>query len=422
MNKKLMAVAVAGAFAAPSAAFAQASNVQIFGTAYMEYAYASQGTGSKGTLQNIDIMQSPGSEIGFRGEEALGGGMSAWFQCASTADIRGANATAVANDKFAGTSGIFCGRNSAIGLKGSLGNLYAGNWDTPMKKLAGASRIVADTGIWGTAGLLFGNSSTYGDNGPSTSATSTAALSFSRRQGQSIFYDSPEFSGFQVSAVMSTPINAISATANQTGAKARLWGAGISYVNGPLALTAAYELHQNFQVGAGTYATATTLTTAANAYTGNDTAFTLGAAYQFGPVKTGLLYTNRKYDTGNNVAVCGAAVNTDLRIQSLNIAGEWAISGPHALRAGHTRAGDTKGTCVSATTIGNMVANGGAGSTGAFLSQVQYIYNASKRTELTAGYVVLSNDTNAVYSLGGAATPRAGDRQNAFAVSIKNTF
>ena len=45
MNKKLMALAVAGAFAAPAAALAQASNVQIFGTVYVEYAYAKQGHG-----------------------------------------------------------------------------------------------------------------------------------------------------------------------------------------------------------------------------------------------------------------------------------------------------------------------------------------------------------------------------------------
>ncbi len=43
MNKKVMTLAVAGAFAAPAAAFAQASNVQIFGTVYLEYAYAKQG-------------------------------------------------------------------------------------------------------------------------------------------------------------------------------------------------------------------------------------------------------------------------------------------------------------------------------------------------------------------------------------------
>ncbi len=131
MNKKVMTLAVAGAFAAPAAAFAQASNVQIFGTMYLEYAYAKQGAiagPSGGDLVNVDIMQTPGSEIGIKGEEALGGGTSAWFQCVSTADIRGSSQNG------------FCSRNSAIGVKGNWGNAYAGNWDMPMKKSAGAAR------------------------------------------------------------------------------------------------------------------------------------------------------------------------------------------------------------------------------------------------------------------------------------------
>ena len=93
MNKKVMALAVAGAFAAPTAAMAQASNVQIFGTMYVEYAYAHQGqirSATGGDLVNIDILQTPGSEVGFKGEEALGGGTAVWFQCVSTAEIRGA--------------------------------------------------------------------------------------------------------------------------------------------------------------------------------------------------------------------------------------------------------------------------------------------------------------------------------------------
>ena len=431
MNKKLMALAVAGAFAAPGAALAQASNVQIFGTAYMEYGYVNQGSNTKGSLQNIDIMQSPGSEIGVKGEEALGGGMSAWFQCASTADLRGA-APNTTSTGFGGTTGVFCGRNSAIGVKGSFGNAFVGNWDTPMKSQAGLSRILSDTGLWGTAGLLFGNSSSYGDNSPSSSGTSTNALSFSRRQGNSINYQSPVFSGFQMGAQVSTPQNSISATSNASGAKARLWSLGATYTNGPLVLHGAYENHSNFQVGAGTYASQTALTSPSQGYAGTDNAFTLGAAYQFGPIKAGVLYVQRKYDTGNNIATCGTIAtnagvnNSDTKITSWNLAGQWDISGPHALRGGYTRAGDTKGSCgAGATTptgFGNITLNGGAGQTGANLWQVQYVYNASKRTEMTAGYVRMNNDTNANYALGGAATPSAGTSQNAFAVSIKNTF
>jgi hypothetical protein len=41
---------------------------------------------------------------------------------------------------------------------------------------------------------------------------------------------------------------------------------------------------------------------------------------------------------------------------------------------------------------------------------------------MTVGYVALSNDLNARYSLGGLTAPAASQNQSAFAVSIKNTF
>jgi len=56
MNKKLMAVAVAGALAAPALAFAQASTVQIYGKLTYEYGIADQGNGRP----NVDYADSPG--------------------------------------------------------------------------------------------------------------------------------------------------------------------------------------------------------------------------------------------------------------------------------------------------------------------------------------------------------------------------
>ena len=44
MQKKLLAIAVAGALGAPAVAVAQSSTVQIFGTLYIEYSYADQGS------------------------------------------------------------------------------------------------------------------------------------------------------------------------------------------------------------------------------------------------------------------------------------------------------------------------------------------------------------------------------------------
>jgi predicted porin len=413
MNKKLMTLAVAGAFAAPAAAFAQASNVQIFGTIYLEYAYAKQGplgTGAAsgvapagnlngGDLVNVDILQSPGSEIGVKGEEALGGGMSAWFQCTSTADIKGN-----------GTAG-FCSRNSAIGVKGSFGNAYGGNWDMPMKRTAGAARILSDTGIWGVGRMLYGDSSTFNAN--------ASATSFSRRQNASLFYDTPNFSGFQGYVGVSTTGASIGQTNAASGTKPRVWSVAGTYTNGPLYVTLAYENHSNF---------GTNTTTQNGAYNGTDKGWHAGVAYQFGPVKVGALYVSRQYDMSANGA-------TDLKVNAWNLAGEWAIQGPHALRGGYTKANNTSGTAGGGTNNafdvgvsgGTLTANGGAGASGGNIWQIQYVYNASKRTEFTVGYVSLQNDANSRYSLGGlssfpGATVQTGQNQNAIAASIKNTF
>ena len=111
MQKKLMAVAVAGALGAPAVALAQASTVQVYGNLTYEYAIIDQGVGQPKT----DYADNPGgSAIGFRGEEKLGGGMSAWFQCESSADVRAIDQTG------------WCTRNSAVGFKGGFGNLHFG--------------------------------------------------------------------------------------------------------------------------------------------------------------------------------------------------------------------------------------------------------------------------------------------------------
>ena len=45
MNKKLMAIAVAGALAAPAAALAQSSTVQVYGTVLINYNVVDYGNG-----------------------------------------------------------------------------------------------------------------------------------------------------------------------------------------------------------------------------------------------------------------------------------------------------------------------------------------------------------------------------------------
>ena len=121
-----MAAAVAGAFAAPALVYAQNATVQVYGRANVEYGYVDQGN----SRPNTDMFQTPGgSAVGFKGQEQLGGGLAAWFQCECSADVRGLNQDG------------FCSRNSAIGLRGGWGNLFFGKWDTPFKRAGSSARL-----------------------------------------------------------------------------------------------------------------------------------------------------------------------------------------------------------------------------------------------------------------------------------------
>ncbi|MDB5901469.1 MAG: hypothetical protein JWM26_347 [Betaproteobacteria bacterium] len=412
MQKKLLAVALTSVFGAPAVALAQSSTVQVFGTLYVEYTvHANQPdvTGLPGSARsNADFIQTPGSEIGFKGEEKLGGGLSAWFQCASTADVRG--------DSQNG----WCSRNSAVGLKGGFGNVFVGVWDTPFKRTVSPTAVGGnDTGIWGTAFLLLADST--------TDAVGGNRLSFKRRQKDSINYDSPNFGGFQVMAAFTSSQPSTATLASASNAKPRVYSLGTQYSAGPLYVSAGFERHTNFQSAAA-------LTPADT----KDNAWHIGAAYTWGPVRVGGQYTKQKFD-----AVAGAGgASADIRVSAWHVGVDWKIVGPHGLRASFTQARDVRGPGAAiAPALTNIVGPGSAsslaignasgpgyrpapgGDTGANLATLRYVYTFSKRTEFTAGYARLDNDTNAGYRLGGlGGAVRAGSNEDAWAVGIRHTF
>ena len=262
MQKKLIAVAVAGALGAPALALAQASTLQIYGRAVVEYGYANQGNGKP----NTDIMQAPGgASLGFKGEEKLGNGLSAWYQCESSADVRG--------DTAAG----FCTRNSALGLKGGLGSVYFGKWDTPFKRVM--LRTVGEgfsTGLLGSTKILTGFSTAAVAGGPASRTL------WQRRQHDVIYYNTPVMSGFQ-GLFMYSAANATATTNASTAAKPRIWSVAALYDNGPLALGLGYEKHLEFGSVGGT--------------SQDDYAWALAGSYTFpGKVKVGGSYNKQNYD------------------------------------------------------------------------------------------------------------------------------
>jgi predicted porin len=386
MKKKLIAVAVAGALGVPGVALAQASTVQIYGTLILNYNYLDKGNAAPNVgSPKVDMFNAHDTNIGFKGEEALGGGTSAWFQCESTMDVSGQGS--------ANGSAAFCGRNSAFGIKGGFGNVYAGIWDTPMKIAMANFRPFSTSGAYGMGALMWNEAQSNIGN---------TAYSFTRRQNNLWSYQSPNMSGFQVGAAFSATNEATAQTNASTIQKARLWGLGATYTNGPLIVGGGYEKHSDYNPGAQTTYTG-----------GNDVGWSVGVAYTFmGTLKASLMYADAKYDL---------AGGKDLKHDAWSLHMDWAIAGPHRVRAGYTHANDTKGSAIG--NVNQYVGNNGAGGTKADLWALQYAFAFSKRTELNFGYAYVNNGDKGIYrlqTLGPAPAP--GETQSAWVMGAKHSF
>src|SRR5262245_34360284 len=132
-KKTILALAVGAAFAAPAFAQTTGSTIEIYGRFYPAVASfkatgattgqpASNLLGTTGAGPN-DFKQrwsvdAYNSRLGFRGREALGGGLSAIWQMEQRVQIDQGNADFWAN------------RDSFVGLQGGFGTLRVGRFDT----------------------------------------------------------------------------------------------------------------------------------------------------------------------------------------------------------------------------------------------------------------------------------------------------
>lgn len=204
MQKKLIALAVAGMFAAP--AFAATSNVDVYGKLHMSVSnYDDQAAGAD--LQ----FSSNASRIGFKGAEDLGGGLSAIWQIEQTVGL-----------DETGTSGGFASRNSFLGLKGGFGTALIGRHDTPLKSVGRKVDLFGDT-VADSRGVM--------------------GLVSDTRPNNTVAYVSPSFSGLQVSAAYT---NSSNNNTNPDTADNSLWSASVTYDNGPLFLGLGYSDGEQF--------------------------------------------------------------------------------------------------------------------------------------------------------------------------------
>lgn len=398
MQKKLVAVAVAGALAAPALAFAQASTVQIYGNIRVDYNIVDPGAGRP----NFDGFSAYDSSLSVRGSEKLGGGITAWFQCESTANVTGEDMNTL------------CNRNSGVGFRGNYGNIFVGNWDTPYKLANGTHfRPFSTSGSFGLASLLYNGSTGNGGNGLlatgalggdtiGTSGTATQVAGFSRRQANTINYHSPTWNGFRFMGAFSAIDETTQATNATTASKPRLYSLGAIYQNGPLAIGVGWEGHKDYNPAANA------------AYIGgDDRAWAINAGYTFAKVfRLSGVYTDTRYE--HNTAVTAQTA----KVKAWGIYGDWKIQGPHTLRVGYTDAGDVKGN--STVSIANYAAAGG--DTGANLFGIQYAYAFSKRTELNLGYAKLNNDRLSRHVLQSLAARNTGQDQDALVIGVRHSF
>jgi predicted porin len=394
MQKKIMAAAVAGALALPAAVtYAQSSTVQIYGRITYEYGLIR----SMGNLEDTDYADTPGgSAIGFRGEEKLGGGLSAWFQCESSADVRAMDQTG------------FCTRNSAVGFKGGFGNVFFGRWDTPFKRALNVGTVGAEeTGILGMSFLPFGGS---GGSDATASADGAQRQRWKRREAGLTYYESPNFGGFQVMAAFgSGNVAADAALVDGTAnAQPRVQSLGVAYTAGPLGIGAGYERHVDF----GRYAPI-------SAQDSDDKAWGLSAAYTFGNIKVGATYLDAKYETNPG---------QELKKKTWTLGVDWRIAGPHSVQAQYASAGDSKGnSTVGVATGSNGGLNASGGDTGGEAYSISYAYAFSKRTRIKLGYVYVDNDSNAnTYRIGNSARDATatglGASSKGYAFHISHSF
>ena len=393
MNKKLLAVAIAGVLAAPLAQ-AQTANVTLYGRLNLSTQViinAKQDASGGGLKENLYQVNSNSSRLGVRGTESLGGGLNAIFQAEERFDATNAGAVSLAGDSF-------------VGLQGGWGTAKIGYFLTPYDDVSPVFGSVPTliTSILGTQSLW--SNSGYAGNSIDTGA-------FDDRAANSLRYDSPVISGFTFSGQIfardqsSGDGGGGDPLLSQQRRHAYGMSFGSTYNNGPISGGIAYEFHNNMRLsGTGYNGLAQGCNPVGSCNNKlQDQGLTIAGAYQFGAWKFAAVGEWLKYDVPT-----AANPNGELK-RSL-----WGISttgniGPGQLYAAYFKAnnGRGSGTCTTAgsglTAVTTCPVVGGlvlGNETSSQQWEVSYTYPLSKRTLLYTGYVMIDNAKNAAYNFG----------------------
>jgi len=177
MNKKVVAVAIAAALAAPGA-FAQA-------TMYGRFHASVDAIDSESNNKDNYELTSRSSRVGIKGSEDLGSGLKAIYQLELSVNVDGGD-----NDQIDSDSGVGTARNTFIGLAGGWGTLLLGRHDTAAK----VAYLGAGTEVLSHSVLDLNTKRSIVDQ--SQNAANPIGVFHHFRANNQIMYVSPNFGGF----------------------------------------------------------------------------------------------------------------------------------------------------------------------------------------------------------------------------------
>jgi predicted porin len=291
MNKRLLAVAVAGALAAPAAAFAQ-SSVTISGV-------------FKGSFENIKYSNAPAafgrtsstgveddsSQIHFNVREDLGGGLAAIgkFDVRISLDV----------GAIAGTG------NNHVGLQSkSWGRIFMGRQDLHYFNRESELTVRGSLRADSISLLAFAG----GGGTPIAGATRTANV---------VHYTTPNWNGFtMIVAYGSSGGGGEDADQGTTVRRGRAWNLNPNFAG------------KNWQVGYSYWSAKPD-----GAAAGEQRADRLYGSYRWGGLKVGLAWDKSRIRTS------GVGDTSRRHVWSLPVSYSW---GPHSIHGHYTRAGDDK--------------------------------------------------------------------------------
>ena len=327
MKKSLIAIA---ALAAAGAAAAQ-SSVTMYGQVNTGYEYSKTDItigGVKTTTKTTGFQNDrvKTSRLGFKGEEALGNGLSATFALEMGFDS--------ANGEFADSA---FNRKATVGLKGAFGEVRIGKDSTPMNEFDGSFKAIDRT---------------------TTLAKQVAGRDASwEGRPTGLFYNG-SFSGVSVSAAIGNNSERTK-TGDVTTKKddSAVYGLGLGYNGGAWAVGAAFQ-HETKKSFDNTVTTGT-------AHDDKVTSYGVGASYDFNVAKVygqyeGGQYKNKASTDADKYSYDQFAVGVSAPFGATTLSAEYA----------YNKAKDTAGA-VSTKYKGNVFA-------------VQAEYAFSKRTSLVA--------------------------------------